>query len=194
MMTTLYFLAASGFGILPAAEPAHITPMVTLVNQADALRRLLPDAAQYFVRDVEIAKPELASLDEAVGWRPEEPEARFYYAKSASGQVVGTVTFVRVDTKHGALVVAVGFTPDDKIRDVIVTQTSEETVPWTREALAAGWTRAFEGVGAGAAFPEPDVTHKDLSPMARHMGRAITSGVRRAAALYTLLYRRPGEA
>lgn len=193
MITTSYLLMVLGLATAATPEPAHITPMVTLVERADALRQLLPGAARYFVRDVAIGNTDLAKLKDRVRWAPEERRVRFYYARDESGEVVGAVTFARVDTRHGAVVVAVGFRPDDRIREVIVTQTAEETIPWVREALSADWTDAFQGVAVTASIPTAEAGRKEIGAMARYMGKAITAGVLRATALYTLLYQKAAE-
>lgn len=196
-LTLLLALGPGGPGGPPAsraAELVHITPMVTLMERPDALRRLLPGAASYFARDVQLPESDLARLAEQADWQPEEPEVRFYYARDASGKVLGATTFVRVDTRHGSIMVAVGFTPDDRIRDVLVTQASEETIPWLRQALSAHWTDAFQGVAVSASIPKAEAPRREIGAMARYMGKAITTGVRRAAALYTLSYRKPVEA
>src|SRR5882672_2402242 len=100
----------------------HITPVVVLVKRPDAVQTLLPGADAYVASEVHLSAKDAHRLHEGVDWSPED----------------GALEFVRVDTPHGPIEVAVGFTPQGAVRGVVVTKATVEMKPWVLEAVAAG--------------------------------------------------------
>src|SRR6266496_994734 len=123
------------------AAVLHITPAVVLVKRPDAVQALLPGADTYLARDVHLSDPDAHRLHELVDWSPEDGVLTFYSGKAGTTGV-GALTFVRVDTPHGPIEVAVGFTPRGAVRGVIVTKATVEMKPWVLEAVGAGLVRS----------------------------------------------------
>src|SRR2546426_3926790 len=92
------------------AAALHITPVVVLVKRPDAVQALLPGADAYFAREVHLSTPDAHRLHKAVDWSPEDGVLTFYVGRTGSA-AVGALEFVRVDTPHGPIEVAVGFFP-----------------------------------------------------------------------------------
>src|SRR2546429_8000129 len=88
----------------------HITPVVVLVKRPDAVQALLPGADAYVAREVHLSAADAHRLHEAVDWSPEDGVLVFYGGTVGSTSV-GALEFVRVDTPHGPIEVAVGVTP-----------------------------------------------------------------------------------
>src|SRR5207248_11346330 len=126
----------------------HITPTVVLVKRPEAVKSLLPGADAFFARELHLSNADTHRLHEAVDWTPEDGVLTFYTGK-AGDRVSGTLLFVRVDTPHGPLEVAVAFTPAGPIGGVIVTKATVETKPWVRQAVRAGVADPYKGVKAG---------------------------------------------
>src|SRR6184192_1514369 len=128
----------------------HITPVVVLVKRPDAVQSLLPGAHAYTAREVHLSGRDAHRLHEAVDWSPEDGVVVFY-AGTAGSTAVGALEFVRVDTPHGPIEVAVGFTPQGAVRGVVVTKATVEMKPWVLEAVAAGLTDHYRGLRPGGA-------------------------------------------
>ena len=111
------------------AAALHITPVVVLVKRPDAVQALLPGADAYFAREVHLSTPDAHRLHKAVDWSPEDGVLTFYVGRTGSA-AVGALEFVRVDTPHGPIEVAVGFTPQGTVRGVLVTKATVEMKPW----------------------------------------------------------------
>src|SRR5438034_968006 len=126
----------------------HITPVVVLVKRPDAVQSLLPGADAYTAREVHLSGRDAHRLHEAVDWSPEDGVVVFY-AGTAGSTAVGALEFVRVDTPHGPIEVAVGFTPQGAVRGVVVTKATVEMKPWVLEAVAAGLTDHYRGLKPG---------------------------------------------
>src|SRR2546425_10250920 len=92
------------------AAMLHITPIVVLVKRSDAVQALLPGADAYVAREVHLSGTDAHRLHEAVDWSPEDGVLVFY-GGTAGSTSVGALEFVRVDTPHGPIEVAGGFTP-----------------------------------------------------------------------------------
>ena len=128
----------------------HITPIVVLVKRPDAVQALLPGADAYVAREVHLSGTDAHRLHQAVDWSPEDGVLVFY-GGTAGSTSVGALEFVRMDTPHGPIEVAVGFTPQGAVRGVVVTKATVEMKPWVLEAVAAGLTDHYRGLRPGGA-------------------------------------------
>src|SRR3989454_1008245 len=122
----------------------HITPIVVLVKRPDAVQALLPGADAYVAREVHLSGTDAHRLHQAVDWSPEDGVLVFY-GGTAGSTSVGALEFVRVDTPHGPIEVAVGFTPPGAGRGGVVPKAAAERKPWGVEAVAAGVTHPYPG-------------------------------------------------
>ncbi len=175
-------LGAAGAALL------HITPTVVLVKRPDAVKTLLPSADAFFAREFHLSDADAHRLHEAVDWSPEDGVLTFYTGK-LGGKDVGALQFMRVDTPHGPIEVAIGFTAQGTIGGVIVTKATVETKPWVLEALAAGLAEHYRGLKPGDA-PGGAASLKDrVGSLPDYMAEQVDKGVARALAAYGLFYR-----
>ena len=166
----------------------HITPVVVLVKRPDAVQALLPGADAYFAREVHLSKTDAHRLHEAVDWSPEDGVLTFYTAKTASAPV-GALEFVRVDTPHGPIEVAVGFTSQGTVRGVIVTKATVETKPWVLEAVHFGLTDAYRQLKPNATPGGAAALRGQAGSLAVYVAGEVDKGVARALAAYAAFYR-----
>jgi len=166
----------------------HITPVVVLVKRPDAVRALLPGADAYTAREVHLSATDAHRLHEAVDWSPEDGVLVFYEG-TAGSTWVGTLEFVRVDTPHGPIEVAVGLTPQGVVRGVVATKATVEMKPWVLEAVAAGLTDHYRGLKPGGEAPRgaAAVTSR-VGNLAAYVAGEVDKGVARALASYGAFY------
>jgi len=170
------------------AAVLHITPTVVLVKRPDAVKSLLPGAEAFFARELHLSNADRHRLHEAVDWTPEDGVLTFYTGKTGD-RAAGTLLFVRVDTPHGPLEVAVAFTPAGAIGGVIVTKATVETKPWVLEALRAGLVDSYKGLKPGDV-PGGAVALKDrVGSLPAYMAGQVDKGVARALVSYGTFYR-----
>ena len=176
--------------ILGAAAAAllHITPTVTLVDRAQVVSRLLDGADRFTAREVHLSSSDERRLHDAAGWTPPDDVLTFYLGKRAN-QVEGVLVFMRVDSPHGPLEVAVGFDQAGAIRGVEVTKATVETKPWIMEALRAGLTSPYRGLAADGTPAGAAVVKGKVGMMAQYMAELADRGVAHAGAAYRLFYR-----
>src|SRR6266540_298476 len=166
----------------------HITPVVVLVKRPDAVQALLPGADSYLAREVHLSDPDAHRLHELVDWSPEDGVLTFYRGK-AGATAVGALTFVRVDTPHGPIEVAVGFTPQGAVRGVVITKATVETKPWMLEAVAAGLTDHYRGLKPDGEAPGGAAGIAGRAgKLAAYVAGEVDKGVARALAAYGAFY------
>jgi hypothetical protein len=166
----------------------HVTPTVELVKRVDAVRQMFPAADAWFERELHLSDPDAHKLHEALDWSPEDGVLRFYTGKRA-GSPVGALVFVRIDTPHGPLEVAVGFAPGGTIASVVVTKATVETKPWVQTALRAGLCGHDRGMGPGTVPKAADAIRDAAGELPTYMGTQVDKAVRRALVAYADFYR-----
>jgi hypothetical protein len=178
----------------------HITPVVVLVKREDAVKTILPTATAFTAREIHLSGPDAHRLHEALDWGPDDGRLTFYTGRSATA-AVGSLTFVRVDTPHGPLEVAVGFEADGTVRRVEVTKATVETKAWVLEAVRSGVLDGYAGLKSGTGADLQAVARTPALPggaesyrgkvgqMAGYMLEQIDRGVRRALVSYGWFYR-----
>ena len=165
----------------------HITPTVVLVQRPDAVAQLLPGAEQFYAREFHLSAADAHRLHVAVDWSPENGVLTFYSGKRGNG-VLGVLTFVRVDTPHGPLEVAVSFGPDRTVRGVIVTKATVETKPWVLEALGAGLCDRYRGLRPADVPAGGSGIKSHVGALAEYIAQEIDKGVARALVGYRDFY------
>src|SRR5438445_10869818 len=170
------------------AAVLHITPAVVLVKRPAAVQALLPGADAYFAREVHLRTPDANRLHKAVDWSPEDGVLTFYVGRTGSA-AVGALEFVRGDTPHGPIEVAVGFTPQGTVRGVIVTKATVEMKPWVLEAVAAGLTNHYRELKPGEVPRGAAALAGHTGSLAEYIAGEVDKGVARALAAYGTFYR-----
>ncbi len=170
------------------AAALHITPTVVLVKRPDAVKTLLPGAETFFANEVHLSGVDAHRLHEAVDWSPDDGVLTFYTGKQGQ-RVVGSLVFVRVDTPHGPIEVAVGFGPSGTVSGVILTKATVETKPWVLEALRAGLTDAYRGLTPGAVPAGAAAIASSVATLPHYMAEQVDKGVARALAAYGAFYK-----
>lgn len=169
------------------AHSLHMTPVVVLVKRPDAVKALLPGASSFFARDVHLSDPDAHRMHVAVDWSPRDGVLTFYLGKDGS-TLIGALEFIRVDTPHGPIEVAVGFTPGGTIRSVIVTQATVEMKPWVLDAEQAGLLDHYAGLGSGGTPAGASAIAGKTGNLAEYVAGEIDKGVARALVGYADFY------
>ena len=165
----------------------HITPTVVLVKREDAAKTILPAAAAFTAREIRLSNRDAHRLHEALDWGPDDGRLTFYVGKRGADGV-GALTFMRVDTPHGPIEVAVGLAPGGAVSRVEVTKATVETKPWVLEAVRSrvldGYVGVSEATGAVVLPGGAPGYQKKVGKMAGYMLEQIDKGVRRAMVTY----------
>src|SRR5881392_3583320 len=169
------------------AAMLHITPIVVLVKRPDAVQALLPRADAYVTREVHLSGTDAHRLHEAVDWSPEDGVLVFY-GGTAGSTSVGALEFVRVDTPHGPIEVAVGFTQQGAVRGVVVTRATVEMKPWVLEAVGAGLVERYRGLKPGDVPAGAAALAEHTGKLAVYVAGEVDKGVARALAAYGAFY------
>jgi hypothetical protein len=166
----------------------HITPTVVLVKREDAVRRLLPEATEFTAREVRLSGADARRLSAAANWSPSEGVVTFYTGVKG-GRPLGALTFIRVDTPHGPIEVAVGMAAAGTVSGVAVTKATTETKPWVLEALRSGLLEQYAGVGPDRAPNGAAAIRGKVGALPAFIAGEVDKAVARAVAAYRLFYR-----
>lgn len=172
-----------------AAALLHITPTVVLVKRTDAVARLLPGAERFAARELHLSRNDSRRLHDAAGWEPADGMITFYVGRNQQRET-GALIFMRVDSPHGPLEVAVGFENNGTIRGVEVTKATVETRPWVGEALRAGLAAQYRGLAVGEAPVGAEKVKSQVGAMPAYMAELVDKGVMHSATAYRLFYGR----
>ena len=175
---------------IPMLALSHPTPVVKLVEHADAIRQSLKGADRFFLHTVTIGKNDLATIQQAVKFIPDDPDVQFYVGKQGDGTDVGVVLFAQANTVHGPVEVALAMTPDRKIEKVTVTRATVETKPWVQEAIASGFLdHMLDSLARHARFDAVTPLRGKLGAMPYFEAEVIAAAVKKGLVLYGVLYR-----
>src|SRR5207245_2072663 len=97
--------------------------------------------------------------------------------------------FARVDTPHGPIEVAVGFTPQGTVRGVLVTKATVEMKPWVLEAVGAGLTNHYRQLKPGDSPNGAAAIAGQAGDLAEYIAGEVDKGVARALAAFGAFYR-----
>jgi hypothetical protein len=178
-----------------SAAFAHITPPVVLVSDRDAIVSLLAGARKFFVRELRLSPGDRQAVQQRSGWTPDEDFYRFYLGRDADGRLVAASIFVTEFTIHGPVRVAVGLTPDGKIKGATVVEVTEETYPWVKPLIDQDLVREYIGRDGRGTFAVPErVDRARLDAMPQFYAQVIAGLIQRAAILYEVGVLKPGGA
>ena len=124
----------------------------------------------------------------AFGWDPPDGVVTFYVGKRQN-QANGALVFMRIDSQHGPIELAVGYDTRGAIRGVEVTKATVEMKPWVLEALRAGLTESYRGKMTDQAPSGAEKVKPHVGAMPGYMAELIDKGVMHANAAYRLFYR-----
>jgi hypothetical protein len=184
-------LAGVGLVALAASlAAAHITPPVVLMSDRDAVAGLLSGSRRFFVREVRLSSEERQAIQKQSGWTPDEDFYRFYIGRDEQGRPVAASIFMTEYTIHGPVRVAVGLSPDGKVKGAQVVELTEETYPWLKPLIDLDFTRQYVGQASTGRYA---LAAGGGGSMTEFYGQIVASLIQRAAILYdTTVLKRPG--
>jgi len=187
--TTRTWAGGLAAGVVLLALP-HITPTVTLVKHADAIKQAIGGAAHYFARTVDIGRNDLTSIKREASYTPDQEDVRFYYGTDAAGKLTGIMLFPEVDTQHGPLEVGLALDPNGTVRKVIATKATVESKPWMEKMVQSGYLDHFTGLHAGDDAKQvlAHASKKELGAMPYFTAEIATLAVQHGLVLYQVLF------
>lgn len=176
-------------GLSISVSKAHITPMVHMVKHNEAIKSILTEAQSFYVKTIPLGNEEKNKIEFVLPELHNTKIYKFYYGKDAQGQIVGDVLFINVHSKHGPVTLAVGFTPEDEIIKVVVTDVPVEPLPWVRKLLAVNFLDQFSGKSSvNIEESLKTLSRTKIGAMSYYFARKISAGVRQTVILQKALF------
>jgi hypothetical protein len=171
---------------------AHLTPPVILVSERDAVASQHTGAKKLSLREVSLTADERKAVQSAYGWRANDDQHAFYMGRDDAGKLLSASLFMSEATMHGIIRVAVGFTPDGKVKAAEVVEVSEEIYAHMKGMMDRGFTKRYSGLGIGSSFEPPAASASGADAMAQHYDSIVSRMVQRAVILYNVLVTKRG--
>jgi len=185
-------MLAAGAVFPAGAAWAHLTPPVVLVSERDAVASQLAEAKKLSVREVSLTADERKAVQATYGWRAQDDVHAFYMGRDDAGKLLGASVFMTEATMHGIIRVAVGFTPDGRVKSAEVVEVGEEIYAHMKPLMDRGFTKRYAGLGIGSSFEPPAASGSGVDAMAQHFDRIVGRLVQRAVILYNVCVTKRG--
>ena len=172
---------------------AHLTPPVVLVSERDAVASQHAGAKKLSLREASLTPDERKSVQATYGWRANDDVHGFYMGRDEAGKLLSVSVFMTEATMHGMIRVAVGLTPDGRVKSAEVVEVAEEIYAYMKPLVERGSTKRFAGLGIASSFTPPAAaTGSGTDPMAQHYESIVGRLVQRAVILYDVLVLKRG--
>jgi hypothetical protein len=184
--------AVLGGGALIGAAHAHLTPPVVLVSERDTLAAQLAGAKKLSLREVSLTAEERRAIQAAYGWRAQDDVHAFYMGRDEAGKLLSASVFMTEATLHGIIRVAVGLTPDGRVKAAQVVEVAEEIYAHMKPLMDRGFTKRFAGLAVGSSFEPPAASAAGADALAQHYDGIVGRMVQRAVILYDVCVTKRG--
>jgi hypothetical protein len=183
MIARLFAIAAI---LTASAAWAHITPPVVLQSERDAVASQHTGAKKLSLREVTLTPDERKAIQATYGWRAQDDIHAFYMGRDDAGKLLSASVFMTEATMHGVIRVAVGFTPDGRVKSAELVEVSEEIYAHIKPLMDRGFTKRYAGLGIGSSFEPPAASASGADALAQHYDGIVSRMVQRAVILYNV--------
>lgn len=168
---------------------AQVADTVVLATRGDVISNSLPDAANYYVKDIPLGQRDRAKIKAQGNFTPQISSLKFFYGTKKGGSLAGTVVFLKMETEHGPIEVGVVLTPGGTVSNVAVTVATAETKPWIKAAEDAGLMKRLIGLSAASGTnPLQNMSESAMGAMPYFAAQVIATAVIRALVYYNVLF------
>lgn len=181
-----------GACLAAGAARAHLTAPVVLVSERDAVASQHAGAKKLSLREASLTADERKAIQATYGWRAQDDVHAFYMGRDDGGKLLSASIFMTEATMHGIIRVAVGFTPDGRVKGADVVEVAEEIYAHIKPLMDRGFTRRYTGLGIGSSFEPPAASASGADAMARHYDSIVGRMVQRAVILYDVCVTKRG--
>ena len=171
---------------------AHLTPPVVLVPERAALATQLAGAKKFSLREASLTADERKAVQSTYGWRAGDDVHNIYMGRDDGGKLQAASLFMTEATMHGIIRVAVGFTPEGRVKGAEVVEVSEEIFAHMKGLMDRGFTKRYAGLAVDSKFEAPAAGAGGVDAMAQHYDSIVSRMVQRAAILYNMLVTKRG--
>jgi hypothetical protein len=169
-----------------SAAWAHLTPPVVLLPDRDAVASQHAGAKKLSLREVTLTPDERKAIQATYGWRAQGDLHSFYMGRDEAGKLLSASVFMTEATMHGVIRVAVGLTPDGRVKSADVVEVSEEIYAHMKPLMDRGFTKRYAGLGIGSSFEPPPAAASGADSLAQHYDGIVSRMVQRAVILYNV--------
>jgi hypothetical protein len=189
---TAVIAAAIAAALLTGPARAHLTSPVVLVSERDAIAAQHAGAKKLLLREVSLTADERKAVQSGYGWRANDEVHGFYMGRDDAGKLLSASVFMTEATMHGIIRVAVGLTPDGRVKSAEVVEVAEEIYAHVKPLMDRGFTKRYTGLGIGSSFEPAPASGGGVDAMAQHYDSIVSRLVQRAVILYNVCVAKRG--
>jgi hypothetical protein len=162
---------------------AHVTPPRILLEDAEAVHALLPDAVNVMRSDIKLTESQKQDVKKALRWMPEQKNYKTFVGRDAQGRYHGRVMFMGDITIHGLVQMAVALDPDDRIKGATDVAITDEAYGWVKPLVDENFAAQFVGKSSTDTY----VTSSRVAPrrgsMQAFYGQVLATLIQRSVAV-----------
>jgi hypothetical protein len=175
--------AAAVLLLATSTVSAHVTPPRILLKDADAVRLLMPEAANFTRSDIKPTKDQKQQCHKMTRWTPDQASYKVFVGKDATGREIGRVMFMGDITIHGVVQMAVAMTPENKVKGVAVVAITDEAYGWVKPLVEKNFAAQFVGKAPTDTYIDGEKVVARRGSMEKFYGQVLASLIQRSAVL-----------
>ena len=125
-------------GEVALAHKGHEGPVKVFMNEADALKTLLPKGGKVLKRKDLLTAEKYKEALKRWGYSPREGVYTYFISKGKSGELTGALLIQSAELKHGTISLAVGYNGDGSLADIKILSCPEKYVKELQESVLEG--------------------------------------------------------
>ena len=110
------------------AHKGHGGPARIFIEEADALKTMLPGGGKILKRKEVLKKEKVSEAIKQWGYSPSEGPYTYFISKGNSGDLLGILFIQAIEYKHGSIGLAVGYDKGGHVSDLKILSCSEKHI------------------------------------------------------------------
>ncbi len=117
------------------AHKGHGSPAKIFMQEADALKTMLPGEGKILKRKEVLKKEKVSEAIKQWGYSPSEGTYTYFISKGNSGDLLGILFIQAIEYKHGSIGLAVGYDKGGHVSDIKILSCPEKYVKELSEQI-----------------------------------------------------------
>lgn len=176
-----HIIAVAALLLIASPGQAHIFPPRILLQDAAAVRLLLPEAQTFTRTDIKLSTDQRRDVKKAVSWNPDQKVYKVFSGRDAQGRDLGRVVFMGDMTIHGMVQIAVALDPANKVKGAAIVAITDEAYGWVKPLVEQNFIAQFIGKSPSDSYIEGDRVAARRGSMQKFYGQVLATLVQRSA-------------
>jgi hypothetical protein len=172
-----------GLLLIGTSASAHVTPPRILMQDAEAVRTLLPEASNVSRMDVKLTSAQKQDIKRTLRWTPDQKSYRVFVGRDGQGRYIGRVVFMGEITVHGLVQMAVALDSEDKVKGATVVAITDEAYGWVKPLVEQNFTAQFVGKSPTDSYLDGEQVAARRGSMQKFYSQVLAKLLQRSAVM-----------